>query len=269
MFFAPYSGKRLLCILLSFVLGLLCLVIPARAEDNAPEVVNYTSVVRIYPEHDAMVIGLLEENTPLNVLAECEDFYKIDCYDMTGYIAKEQVMLGDDYRHYVNCDVSSPNTRLMPYVTLAQSLTLRGSVLELAQEQLGVPYVMGGMSPRGFDCSGFVSYVFTNNGFSPRRTATQQLQDTVIISQENLQPGDLVFFRAGGHFASHVGIYVGDNQIIHAGNAGIGYADLDWAYFANHYLCSRRLLNVDLSASSQLVSAASMLQTAVYAIDRK
>lgn len=264
MFFAPYSGKRLLYILVSLALCVLCLVylaVPAGAEDNGANVVNYTSVVYLYPDDDAMVIGHMEENTPVKVLEDCGDFYEIDCYDMTGYIPKEQVEIGDNQQYYVNCGISSPHTRITPYLTLAQALTVRGSVLALAQEQLGVPYVMGGISPSGFDCSGFVSYVFKNNGFSPRRIVSQQLQDTVIISREDLQPGDLVFFQAGGQFTSHVAIYVGDNQIIHAGNAGIGYADLDWSYFANHYLCSRRLLNVDLSASAQMPSAASMVRT--------
>ena len=254
MLFSQKAGKFLICILLVLIC-LLGLAVPAQAASADPDT-SCTTLVHYGASSGSMVIGRLEDGSKLTVLSEYSSFYKIDCYDMNGYIAKEQVRRGMDGEYYVCCDPESDETVQTQYVSTADALTLRAQVLVLADAQLGTPYVMGGTAPGGFDCSGFASYVFRNNGFTIRRTVTQQLQDTIIISRENLQPGDLVFFSDGSCFTSHVGIYVGDNHIIHAGNAGIGYADLDLSYFTSCYLCCRRIINVDTSSSQLLPSAA-------------
>lgn len=256
MLFTQKVGKRVISIVLSLIC-LLGIAVPAlAAEAPVDEDTSYTCLVYYSASPGSMVIGRLEDGTKLTVLEESSDFYKIDCYDMNGYIAKEQVRSEADGEYYVSCNPESEETVQTQYVSLADALTLRADVLALADEQLGTPYVMGGTAPGGFDCSGFASYVFKNNGFAIRRTVTQQLQDTIIIPRESLQAGDLVFFSDGSSFTSHVGIYVGNNQIIHAGNAGIGYADLDLSYFTNCYLCCRRIINVDTSSTQQLPSAA-------------
>lgn len=86
-------------------------------------------------------------------------------------------------------------------------------IVETAMKYLGVPYVWGGTSPSGFDCSGLVQYVYAENGYSiPRVTYSQQAVATPV-SFSNLQPGDLVFW---GGSAYHVGIYIGDGKYIHA-----------------------------------------------------
>ena len=86
-------------------------------------------------------------------------------------------------------------------------------IVETAMKYIGVPYVWGGTSPSGFDCSGLVQYVYAENGYSiPRVTYSQQAVATPV-SFSNLQPGDLVFW---GGSAYHVGIYIGDGMYIHA-----------------------------------------------------
>ncbi|MBU3144719.1 NlpC/P60 family protein [Clostridium sp. CF012] len=93
------------------------------------------------------------------------------------------------------------------------------AIIAYASNFLGTPYLWGGTSPSGFDCSGFTQYVYAHFGISVGRTTFDQINDGVQVSRDNLQPGDLIFF---GTFASphHMGIYVGDNNYIHAPRTG-------------------------------------------------
>jgi cell wall-associated NlpC family hydrolase len=92
----------------------------------------------------------------------------------------------------------------------------RGGVVGIAMQDLGTPYVWAGASPSGFDCSGFVMYVFAQVGVSLPHSSYAQYGMGVPVSRSQLQPGDLVFFDGLGH----VGIYVGGNQFIHAPHTG-------------------------------------------------
>jgi cell wall-associated NlpC family hydrolase len=83
----------------------------------------------------------------------------------------------------------------------------------------GVPYRRGGATPRGFDCSGFTSYVYRKAGISLPHSATAQMHRARRISRSQARPGDLVFFR-GGRGAYHVGIYAGNNRTLHSPRPG-------------------------------------------------
>lgn len=93
------------------------------------------------------------------------------------------------------------------------------AIVNTAMQYLGVPYVWGGTSPSGFDCSGLVQYACRANGISVNRVAADQRNNGTYVSRENLQPGDLVFFAKGGYI-HHVGIYVGNGNMIHAPQTG-------------------------------------------------
>jgi peptidoglycan DL-endopeptidase CwlO len=95
------------------------------------------------------------------------------------------------------------------------------SVISVAARYVGVPYVYGGTTPDGFDCSGYVKYVFAAVGISLPRTADQQMNATTRISSSEAQPGDLVFFVSGGR-AYHNGIYAGNGMIYDSPKSG-GY----------------------------------------------
>ena len=116
-------------------------------------------------------------------------------------------------------------------------------IVATAKQYLGVPYKWGGTDPSGFDCSGFVYYVLRANGINVSRTQTAMYSEGTPVSKSNLQPGDLVFFqntyKAG---LSHVGIYVGDGQFIHAPSSGkvVSYADLYSDYYVSHYYGAAR-----------------------------
>jgi cell wall-associated NlpC family hydrolase len=94
--------------------------------------------------------------------------------------------------------------------------TLGGQAVAIAERYLGVPYVWGGASPSGFDCSGLVMYVYSQLGVSLPHNAAAQYDSLPHVSESDLQPGDLVFFDGLGH----VGIYVGGGEIIHAPHTG-------------------------------------------------
>ena len=118
------------------------------------------------------------------------------------------------------------------------------AILAEARKYLGVPYVNGGASPSGFDCSGFVYYVLKQVGYSPYRTAASQYQQGVYVAKSQLQPGDIVFFaNTYGSGISHVGIYAGGGQFIHSPNSRstVSYSDLTSGYWANHYYGARRM----------------------------
>jgi len=91
------------------------------------------------------------------------------------------------------------------------------SVLAYASNFLGIPYVWGGTSPLGFDCSGFTQYVFLHFGVNLPRVSEDQQNVGTLVSRANLQPGDLVFFGTPAH---HVGIYVGNGKMINAPHTG-------------------------------------------------
>jgi len=97
--------------------------------------------------------------------------------------------------------------------------TSDNAIIAYASNFLGTPYLWGGTTPSGFDCSGFTQYVYAHFGISVGRTTFDQINDGVQVSRDNLKPGDLIFF---GTFANphHMGMYVGDNNYIHAPHTG-------------------------------------------------
>ena len=115
---------------------------------------------------------------------------------------------------------------------------VHGGVVGIAMRYLGVPYVWGGSTPRGFDCSGFVSYVFAQIGVSVPHSSYSQFGMGTAISINALQPGDLVFFTG----ASHVGIYIGGGQFIHAPHTGdvVKISSLS-GYYSSNFAGARRI----------------------------
>ena len=126
-----------------------------------------------------------------------------------------------------------------------EEATYTPNIIEIAQEYLGVPYVWGGTSPSGFDCSGFTQYVFSKCGYSLSRIASAQYNDGTTISYDNLMSGDLVFFvnTYATNGISHVGIYMGGGQFIHCANGGVKISDLSEPYYSNRYYGACRVIS--------------------------
>ena len=123
-------------------------------------------------------------------------------------------------------------------------------IVDIALNYLGVPYVYGGTSPYGFDCSGFVQYVYSQCGYYISRTAQPQYSDGYYVSYSDLQPGDLVFFSAtdGSAYSSsidgisHVGIYIGGGDFVHAGGSCVKITSLNDGWYSPKYWGACRII---------------------------
>ncbi len=126
-----------------------------------------------------------------------------------------------------------------------QSNSGGASVVEYAKRFIGTPYVSGGKTPSGFDCSGFTSYVYAAFGIQLNASSSTQAQQGVPVSKDALQPGDLVFFNTSGSGISHVGLYIGDGNMVHATVPGdtVKISSMNTSYYASRYVGARRVLN--------------------------
>lgn len=121
-------------------------------------------------------------------------------------------------------------------------LTAGKKVVSIAAGFIGTPYRFGGDGPKGFDCSGLVSYSFEQMGLKLPRTAADQRRAARRVKRDQLEPGDLVFFRTSRGHVDHVGIYAGDGRFIHAPSTGrvVSYAYLDDPYYRTHFVGAGR-----------------------------
>jgi len=121
----------------------------------------------------------------------------------------------------------------------------RQQIIAAARDMLGVPYRYGGTSPtRGFDCSGLVQYVYSQAGIEVPRTTGEQYRAAMPIKRQALRPGDVVFFRTHGRrFVTHVGIYLGEGEFIHAPSSGkqVSIDSLQDDYWRRHYTSGGRI----------------------------
>ena len=118
------------------------------------------------------------------------------------------------------------------------------AIVSTAKKCLGVPYLWGGESMKGFDCSGLVQYVFQKNGISLGRTVKKQYNAGTPISKSQLKPGDLVFFQNTYTTGlSHVGIYIGNGEFIHASSDGVMTSKLSNTYWSSHDYGACRILD--------------------------
>jgi len=114
-----------------------------------------------------------------------------------------------------------------------------GGVVGIAMQYLGIPYVWGGASPSGFDCSGFIQYVYNQVGVSLPHHAASQFGYGTPVSRDQLEPGDLVFFDGLGH----AGIYIGGGQFIHSPHTGdvVKISSLNDSWYSSTWVGGRRL----------------------------
>lgn len=160
-------------------------------------------------------------------LAAVKDFQKAKGLEVDGLVGNQT------YSKLMNSAFPEPNRGVT-------DITRR--IVSTAMSYVGVPYVFGGTSPSGFDCSGYIQYVFRNVGISLPRTADVQFNVGKPIPKAELRAGDLVFFETYEPGPSHVGIYLGNGKFIHASSyTGITVTNLDSDYYRPKYLGARRL----------------------------
>lgn len=200
---------------------------PAVQSDETEEEPSYVRVVdgplniRSGPSTDSEKVGSISTGKVVEVIGYADGWYQVK----SGYICAE-------------------------YVTESSAEEAKNSgkgqeIANYALQYLGKPYVYGGSSPKGFDCSGLTSYVYKQFGYSINRTASGQLDNGKSVSKGELQPGDLVFFNEGSSRsrATHVGIYIGGNEFVHAANPrkGVVTTSLNSSYYSTYYIGARRV----------------------------
>ncbi|MGE5606146.1 MAG: NlpC/P60 family protein [Bacteroidota bacterium] len=216
---------------------LICLAVTPLAYGETvlqPGVIKGNGVnFRAEPGLESRVISVLKRGLTVEVIEENERWYKVQLADgQAGWIYREFVQLHPLYQ-------SNSRERLTEAPVK--------EMIAYAKNFLGINYVYGGASPRGFDCSGFTKYVFSKIGIDLPHQAKQQMEKgTAIQSKTELLPGDLVFFKTkGSSIVNHVGIYLGDNRFIHAssGYGAVRISPLDSGYYYHRYVGARRLFS--------------------------
>ena len=200
---------------------------------SAKIVCDTTVNFRSQPNTSSSVLASLRNGTVVSVTGVQGGWFKVTYNGQKGYVHP-------DYLSFSNVQGSgstgsSGSSSITPpsnSVSYNGSSEKRAAVLEYAAQFLGTPYVYGGSTPSGFDCSGFTSYVFKNTVGSIPRVAQAQFDATTRVSMDELLPGDLVFFGSSASSISHGGIYVGNNQFIHSPHTGdvVKYDSLTGSY---------------------------------------
>ena len=140
-----------------------------------------------------------------------------------------------------------PTAKAVQTASVSSTAVSRGSadnsvLINHALSLQGIRYVFGGTSRNGFDCSGFTQYVFAGSEISLPRTSFEQFKTGTSVNREQLQQGDLVFFTTYAKGASHVGIYIGGGNFVHASINGVKISSLIEGYYNSHYVGARRVL---------------------------
>ena len=138
--------------------------------------------------------------------------------------------------------LASSQVKYTKWKNLTGTDRVGSQLVSSAYQYLGVPYVFGGNTPDGFDCSGFTKYVFSHNGINLPRMADEQYMLGDKVSRSELIPGDLVFFTTYEPGVSHTGIYVGDDNFISAtSSGGIRVDSLNSGYWGSRYIGAKRV----------------------------
>lgn len=229
-------------------------------EKKKKEVTKYVSAetlnMRETANNNAKLINQLKVNTKVTVLETEGTWSKIKVNGKTGYVASkylsdkkvdvtsrsEEILRGKE-----NTQTENTSSKNESNTQGTSSSASGNNIVAYAKKYMGYKYVSGGSSPStGFDCSGFTSYVYKQCGISISRSSSAQASNGTEVSKSNLQPGDLVIFNNRANKSiGHVGIYIGGNTFIHAGNSGTGVitTSLSDSYYQARYVTGRRIIN--------------------------
>lgn len=211
------------------------------------------------PNTDSKILKTFLQNAKITILLEEGNWYKIKHNDQEGYILKMyvsekkvEVTSRSSATRQNNTQVQETTqannnekeeTTTDPVTTQVSSKA--SEIVKLAKKYLGSRYVYGGSSPSGFDCSGFTMYLYKQFGVSLPHSATAQSNRGTRVSKANLQPGDIVFFKdyRTNVGIGHCGIYIGNNQFIHASTekTGVITSSLTSSSYQKRYVTAVRI----------------------------
>lgn len=214
------------------------------------------AIIRKSATTSSEMVASLNLNSEVTIIGEESDFYKIRINNKEAYIAKRLISdtkqttnRGSSPREEQTPTPQTPATPVAtepPKATLVPTSAVGEQMAQMAKSYIGYKYVYGGASPStGFDCSGLVYYICGQLGYKVNRTADNQANNGVYVDKTNLQPGDLVFFSNYKTHTEigHVGIYIGDNQFVHASTptTGVIVSSLNDAEYVRRYVTARRI----------------------------
>lgn len=239
-------------------------------EENKIGYVNVDTVnVRKETNTSCTIIGQLSKNTEVEIIEELQGWYKIKSGNISGYIASKYIsdqkvvettsrgsveernpvenVDSDENIETIQTELSNEqNTEETQEQIQSTNDNIGEKIVSLAKTYLKYKYVSGGASPStGFDCSGFTVYIYKQFGVSLSRTSAGQATNGTAVEKSNLQLGDLVIFNNDDNTKiGHVGIYVGDNNFIHASNPsdGVKITSLSNSYYQKRYVGARRVI---------------------------
>lgn len=222
--------------------------VTVRDEKIADGVVSENNVnVRSKPDTSSEILTKLDKGAKVNIYEHSGGWYRISIgEDRFGWMNGDFIKI---YEEKVSRGVvEGSDTAAGLDQPADENLDIRQQIVAYAKKLLGVRYVSGGYSTKGFDCSGFVGYVLDRFGISHDRTAKELSQSGKAKKRDDLQPGDLVFFDTnGGHNSiNHVGIYIGNNKFIHASsylNRRVTISSLGDSYYSRNYMKAKDYLS--------------------------
>lgn len=181
--------------------------------------------VRSTSSTSGKILGKLKNGAKVTIVEKCSNgWYKIKYNSGYGYVSGQYVTIENNNNKG----------------------TTGAKVVAEAKKHIGVPYKWGGTTTAGFDCSGYTQYVMKKCGVTIGRTTKDQIKNGTSVNKANLKAGDLVFFKdtyEGCTNPSHVGIYIGGNQFIHASSSkGVTISQLNSNYYNQHYYGARRVI---------------------------
>lgn len=184
------------------------------------------------------IVATARYGSRLPIISYTNGWYKVKVGSTTGYVSESYITVGNE------SDSTNPLVRETP---LIESIYTGADVAAETEKYLGVPYLWGGFTPMGFDCSGLVQYVYKQLGITLERTTYYQVHQGQIVDRNDLRPGDLIFFTTNDsdpNDISHVGIYKGNDMFIHAPQPGdvVRISNLNSAYYSNAYYVAKRII---------------------------
>lgn len=206
--------------------------------------------LRAGPSTSEDVVTRLTRGTVTKIIGINNGWFKVTVNGKTGYLHPDYVEIVDSVADSTNASSapSSAPTATPTATATATGSSVRQDVLAYAKTFLGVRYVYGGSTPKGFDCSGYTKYVFSHFNISLQRSSASQYSTSVAkVKKSELKPGDLVFFGTPSKPSKvgHVGIYMGGNQFIHSSSPGdvVKIDTMSSGYYAKYYIGGGTVLN--------------------------